>query len=471
MAVGPHGAQAPGKGVDGRRYTVNGVGRHIAHPVGQIQDARQHSQQVVGLIGAGVIGAHQRMGRVQAAVQEPGLGVLGRYFEAGGPHPDAGGEHHVRVVVGHLFHDLLRVHLGGDIFPVGDDEPVRECFFQGLDPLFVAPHPGAVLGIVLVQEHHLELAGLAEDVQLVQQRLTAGLWLQRKLHGVGLGQDLDLIPQLGQVFPHLAGGGLAGIRIPVDREVHQQRVARGQPQGRAAQRIELLAEHGIQGRKVQPVVIRPTLAGGLADQRLQLCIAAQPGEPDIVDLAQLIKIEKLVVDLVFQRVVPGRNKPGDRARNGDRLVVFEDRHPLVALLHIELVQVFVGNDGGVDALLQMGLAENRPLGGELGVLFQQGHKVGRKGRVPPAGLGAHNALGGDIHQPQRLLGNDVHPVQDIIQHRKVRRLAARHTGTVGTLARAQGASIIFYHGHSRTPFFNGSCFPFPARAAVFAAQV
>ena len=64
MAVGPHGAQAPGKGIDGRRHTVNGIGRHIAHPVGQIQDARQHSQQVVGLIGAGVIGAHQRMGRV-----------------------------------------------------------------------------------------------------------------------------------------------------------------------------------------------------------------------------------------------------------------------------------------------------------------------------------------------------------------------------------------------------------------------
>ena len=118
----------------------------------------------------------------------------------------------------------------------------------------------------------------------------------------------------------------------------------------------------------------------------------------------------------------------------------------------------------MDALFQMGLAEIRPLDGKLGVLFQQGHKVGRKGRVPSAGLGAHNALGG-------FLGNDVHPVQDIIQHRKVRRLAARHTGTVGTLARAQGASIIFYHGHSRTPFFNGSCFPFPARAAVFAAQV
>ena len=53
MAVGPHGAQAPGKSIDGRRHTINGVGRHIAHPVGQIQDTRQHSQQVVGLIGAG----------------------------------------------------------------------------------------------------------------------------------------------------------------------------------------------------------------------------------------------------------------------------------------------------------------------------------------------------------------------------------------------------------------------------------
>ena len=102
----------------------------------------------------------------------------------------------------------------------------------------------------------------------------------------------------------------------------------------------------------------------------------------------------------------------------------------------------------MDALLQMGLAEIRPLDGKLGVLLQQGHKVGRKGRVPSAGLGAHNALGGDIHQPQRLLGNDVHPVQDIIQHRKVRRLAARHTGTVSTLAALQCVLVIFQHSCS-----------------------
>lgn len=64
------------------------------------------------------------------------------------------------------------------------------AFFRASIPFFVAPHPGAIFSIVLVQEHHLELAGLAEDVQLVQQRLTAGLWLQRKPHGVGLRQTL-----------------------------------------------------------------------------------------------------------------------------------------------------------------------------------------------------------------------------------------------------------------------------------------
>ena len=63
---------------------------------------------------------------------------------------------------------------------------------------------------------------------------------------VRLGQDPDLIPQLGEVLPHLRRGGLAGVRIAVDRKVDQQGVTRRQVQRRTTQRIELLAEHGVE---------------------------------------------------------------------------------------------------------------------------------------------------------------------------------------------------------------------------------
>ena len=267
---------------------------------------------------------------------------------------------------------------------------------------------------------------------------------------MGLRQDLDLVPQSRKVFPHLRWGGLARIRIPVDRQIHQQRVAGGQVQGRTAQRVELLAEHGVQRREVQPVVVAPRFLRRFADQRLQFGVAAQLREADVVHLGQFIEIEELVVNFIFQRVVPRRDQPGHGAGDGDGLVIFEDGHPLVALLHIEPVQVFVGDDGGVDALFQVGVAQVRPLDRELGAFVQQGHEVCRKGRVAAVGLGAHDALGRDVHQPQRLLRHDIHPGKDLIQHLQIRRLAPRHTGTVSALTRAQSVFIIFQH--SKTPF-------------------
>ena len=165
----------------------------------------------------------------------------------------------------------------------------------------------------------------------------------------------------------------------------------------------------------------------------------------IVDLGQLIKIQKLVVDPVFQAVVPGRDQPGDSAGDLYRPVVFQHRHPLVALLHIEPVHELKGNDGRVDALFQVGLAEVGPLGGKLGVRLQQRHEVGRKGCVSPAGLGAHDALSRDLHQTQRLLRYDVHIDQNIVQHRKIGRLAACHAGTIGALSGLQRVFVIFQH--------------------------
>lgn len=226
MAVRPDGPHPARKGVDRRRDAVHRARGHIAHPVRLGEDTRQHTQQVVHFIGARVVGAHQRVRGVQAAVQDFGLRVLGCHLQAGRPHPDAGGEHHIRIVVGHFFQDLFRIHLRGHVFPVGDDEPVAKFRLEGLDALFVAAHPGARFGVVFVQEDHLELAGLlAEDVQLAQQRLAGGVRLQRERYRVGLGQDPDLIPQLGEVLPHLRRGGLAGVRIAVDRKVDQQGIA------------------------------------------------------------------------------------------------------------------------------------------------------------------------------------------------------------------------------------------------------
>ena len=70
------------------------------------------------------------------------------------------------------------------------------------------------------------------------------------------------------------------------------------------------------------------------------------------------------------------------------------------------------------------------------------------------GLGAHDVLGRDVHQTQRLLRHDVHIGEDVVQHREIGRLPPGHIGPVGTLARTLGASVIFYHKQNSFCFFS-----------------
>ena len=174
----------------------------------------------------------------------------------------------------------------------------------------------------------------------------------------------------------------------------------------------------------------------------------------IVYLGQLIKIQKLVVDTVFQTVVLFRDEPCDRARDPDRIKILEHRYTFVAFQHVEFVQKFVGNDGGVDALVQMGVAQVRPLARKLGVRLKQWHKVRCKSGVAAAGLCTDDAFRRELHKAQRLLRHDVHIDQNIVQHRQIRRLAARHAGAVSTLAALQCVLIIFQHSCS---FFQLQC--------------
>ena len=185
--------------------------------------------------------------------------MLRRHLQAGVVHPHAGGEHHVRIVVGYLLQHLLRVHLRVHILVAADIHLVRKDLGQRIASLVMRTHPCADLGVVLVEEHHPQLTGLlagAEDIQLGQKRLCGALGrVQRKFHTVGLGKHLYLVPQLFQVLPHLRRGGVVGVGVAVHRQVHQQRIAGGQPHGPAAQSLKLLVEHGVKGGKVQPVIL------------------------------------------------------------------------------------------------------------------------------------------------------------------------------------------------------------------------
>ena len=154
------------------------------------------------------------------------------------------------------------------------------------------------------------------------------------------------------------------------------------------------------GLEAAPLLLSPHVVRVVAHGRLELGEAAPVAEIHLVLPAQAVEVHKLVVDL--HRLVFGiyGYHPRDVPGYTGRAEALEHAHALVALLYIEAPHVLEAADRVADALIaQVRGAELYPLGGELGVLAEQGHEVGGKGRAPPHALRAHDLLGGNINNP------------------------------------------------------------------------
>jgi hypothetical protein len=73
---------------------------------------------------------------------------------------------------------------------------------------------------------------------------------------------------------------------------------------------------------------------------------------------------------------------------------------LVALLHIEVAQILITNNGIPNALVQMGGAERDPFGGKFAGGGQQRTEVGGEGGDTTGGFGANDPLRGNLQQTQ-----------------------------------------------------------------------
>ena len=302
-----------------------------------------------------------------------------------------------------------------------------------LPALLMAQGPAGGLRRFIVDEGHLSQRRTGQHLGQEPLLLLPGR-VRLDLDGRLLLLELHLFPHFVQVFADLRLAGVFQCRIAIDLQIAQHRVAhRGLELPAAAGKIGLLKIMVDRG-EVAPLVLIPFLLRLLAQYLLQSQVAALLAELQEVDFAVFIEGEELVIDLrLFGVAALGQDAdhlPGD----ADRAEKLQHAHPLVALFHIEAVHILIGLDRLTDAIGHVGAAERFPLGGKLRPRGQDRHEVRRKGIDPAPGLGADDALHGDLHDSQlRPLGRALRR-HKVVQHRQAGRTARRHAGAIVPLA-------------------------------------
>ena len=199
-------------------------------------------------------------------------------------------------------------------------------------------------------------------------------------------------------------------------------------------------EIGVEGA---PFRFLPDFVAFLPQMRQKPGIIPGMAELDAVQVGGLVKVHKFIVRLNPRLICQGRHNPLDGAGNPGGAKVPQDADPLVALLNVEIPQIFVAQNGVGDARLsQVGSTEVDPLGGKLGFAVQQRAEGGGKGRDASGGFGADDPLRGNFHQPHVHHGIRIVFRQNIVQHGRVGRAPLHHKLPVFPLALFQ-RQVIF----------------------------
>jgi len=209
---------------------------------------------------------------------------------------------------------------------------------------------------------------------------------------------LDLRPDAGQLLTDLGGHLAAGLLIAEDLDVGQK------GQGDACV-VPIPPEVGVpehikEGPEGVDVFRTPGIAVGAAQCFQQFRVLAGLAEDDEVQTRHLVKVQKLVIGGHLRVVRRLGQQAGDSGRDSNSAEILQHADPLVALHHIEVVEVLHHLDRVPDALLQVDAAQGAPLGGELGVRREDRVEPSGESVPPKVVTGAVDLLHGDLRQTQ-----------------------------------------------------------------------
>ena len=307
--------------------------------------------------------------------------------------------------------------------------------------ILVTQHPGALTGVQLVDEGHIQ--GVQSRDQTGDQiGFCVVLGLGLHLDGVLFGGTDHIIPQGGNALFQLRGRELPQVRIGIQLQPQKQCFAGEHvllPGVHGQVGVPEIVEVGPEGA---PLVFRPGVAHFLVQMAQKLGVVAGAAELDAVDPGVLVKVQKFVVGPNPGFVGHGGHDPADIAGNPGSVVVAQHADPLVALLNIEIAQVFIAQNGvGNARIAQMGGAQADPFHGKFAFGVQQGLKSGGKGGDAAGGLGAHDPLRGNLDEAHIHHGFGGVFRQQLVQHSGMGGLAGGCQFLVFFLTGLQGLDV------------------------------
>jgi hypothetical protein len=157
-------------------------------------------------------------------------------------------------------------------------------------------------------------------------------------------------------------------------EIHQKSVSHHHVRKLSVQSVDYFAESPVCGFQVFYYFFRPWLSVrryAHTDQVSDRFISSRLLADDIVDRRHSVEIEEFRVSRIFLHYLRRRHDP-DHIRHDSRH--FQEaayRHALVALLHVELMQIFIDFDRAVKALAQLRLIEITPFCRKFCISFEQ----------------------------------------------------------------------------------------------------
>ena len=375
---------------------MNRIAAHVADPVILRHGTGNGTGDELALVDAAVVGTHRRIGHMDRTVEHLHLGIFHGHLQTGGDHLRGGGEDDIRTILRGLDHHPLRL-LGGVGVHVAHRLHLPAHGLLQILPAHLMGHgPGRRGRGALVDEGHLHIIGADDLLQNAAAFLGGRLGTN---HGSFLLQSLHIVPHFGKGFFQLIAAHGAQFAVFVHLQPQQQRILRRHIQFLTTLGQERIPEILEIGPESADFRLSPGLSGGDSHRPGQLCIAAGFGKLGHIQPCQFVEFQKFRIGLQPGRIPFLRHHPVDDAGNPGRAEVFQHADPLIALLHIEVAQIFIAYDGFPDALLgQMGHAQADPLVGKLRIRIQHGQKIRIEGRDPSGGLGAHDPLRRNLHQ-------------------------------------------------------------------------
>ena len=266
-------------------------------------------------------------------------------------------------------------------------------------PQFMSIGPCGGTGSFRIDKGNLQLGGACE--KSAEQRLLFPVGIHLQIDLVVMLQKLKFLPAFIDKLFQFCNCFLAYCLITINSNKSKKGISRCNRKFFPSCCLKFQCKSGINRAEIQFIVIIPDLFRPFSNQALQSGKASLLCKPYVVYFGKLVKIHKLIINLIFLFFCFRRKDTGNNTRNRNSVIVLQNTDPFISFLHIKFIHVFIGLDRVTNPFVYMTCSKNCPLIGKFCIFTQNGHKIPCKGIASGFCFCSHNLLHGNLNQSQR----------------------------------------------------------------------